>query len=85
MILHLTVKTVCIKFGQRLIGCELVYLNDTKILWVNQITHLGNYIDRNLNDSIDCTHKKSIFTGQVIKLCANFGCLQKSVLISSFI
>ena len=33
-----------------------------KIEWVNQIKHLGNYIDRNLNDNIDCTHKKSIFS-----------------------
>ena len=45
-----------------------VYLNDKKIEWVNQIKHLGNYVDRNLNDIIDCTHKKSIFIGQVNKL-----------------
>ena len=50
-------KTVCIKFSQKLIDCEHVYLNDKKIELVNQIKHLGNYIDRNLNDSINCTHK----------------------------
>ena len=48
-------KKNCIKFGQKLIDCEHVYLNNKKIEWVNQIKHLGNYIDRNLNDSIDCT------------------------------
>ena len=85
LILHLTVKkTVCIKFGQKLIDCEHVYLNDKKMEWVNQIKHLGNYIDRNLNDSIDCTEKKSIFVGQVNKLCANFGCLQMSVVVRLF-
>ena len=77
-------RTVCIKFGQKLIDCENVHLNDKKIEWVNQIKHLGNYIDRNLNDSIDCTHKKSIFIGQVNKLCANFGRLQMPVLVRLF-
>ena len=61
-----------------------MYLNDKKIEWVNQIKHLGNYIDRNLNDSVICTHKKSKFIGQVNKLCANFGCLQMSVLVRLF-
>ena len=74
-------KNVGIKFGQKLIGSEHVYLNDKKIEWVNQIKHLGNYLDRNSNDNIDCTHKKSIFIGQVNKLCSNFGYLQMSVLV----
>ena len=74
-------KTVCIQFGRKRIDCEHVYLNIKKIEWVNQIKHLGNHIDYNLNDSIDCTHKKSKFISQVNKLCANFGCLQMSVLI----
>ena len=77
-------KTVYIKFGQKLIGYEHVYLNDKKIEWVNQIILLGNYIDRNLKDCIDCTHKKFIFIGQVNKLCANFGCLQMSVSVRLF-
>ena len=55
-----------------------------KIEWVNQIKHLGNYIDKNLNDIIDYTHTKFIFIGQVNKLCANFGCLQMSVLVRLF-
>ena len=73
-------KTVCIKFDQKLIGSEHVYLNSKKIEWVNQIKHLGNYIDRNLNDNIDCAHKKSIFIGQVNKFW-----LFTNVSISSFI
>ena len=51
---------------------------------VNQIKHLGKYIDRNLNDSIDCTHKISIFIGQVNKLCVYFDRLQMSVLVRLF-
>ena len=62
-----------------------MYLNDKEMEWVNQIKHLGNYIERKLNDSIGCTHKKSIFIGQVNKLCANFGYLQMSVLVLLFI
>ena len=77
-------KTVCIKFGKTHFGCEHVYLNDKKIEWVNQIKHLGNYIYRNLYNSMDRTHKKSIFICQVNKLCANFGCLQMSVLVRLF-
>ena len=61
-----------------------MYLNVKQIEWVNQIKHLGNYVDSNKNDSIDCTPKKSIFIGQVNKLCANFGCLQTSVLVCLF-
>ena len=38
-------KIVCIQFGQKRIDCEHVYLNNKKIEWVNQIKHLGNYID----------------------------------------
>ena len=77
-------KNCCIKFGQTLIVCKPVYLNDKKIEWVNQIKHLGNCIDSTLNDSIDCTPKKSIFIGQVNKLCANFDYLQMSVLFRLF-
>ena len=38
-------KTVYIKFGQKLIGYEHVYLNDKKIELVNQLKHIRNYID----------------------------------------
>ena len=37
-------KTVCIKFGQKLIGSEHVYLNDKKIEWVNQIKCISHEI-----------------------------------------
>ena len=50
-----------------------------KIEWVNQIKHLelpsliiSRMVDRNLNGSMDCTHKKSIFIGQVNKFCAKY-------------
>ena len=61
-----------------------MYTYDRKIESVNQIKRLAKNIDRNLNDSIDCTHKKSIFIDEVNKLCANFGCLQMSVLVRLF-
>ena len=32
-------KIVCIKFRQKLIDCEHVYLDDKKIEWINQIKH----------------------------------------------
>ena len=86
-ILHLTVKKpVCIKFNPKRIGCGHVYLNDKKMEWVNQIKHLRSYIDRNFNDGIDWTHKKSIIIGQIntCKLCANSGCLQMSVFVRLF-
>ena len=58
-----------------------MYLNDKKI---NQIKHLENDTVRNLYDSIGCTHRTSIFIGQVKHLYANFGCLQMSVLVCLF-
>ena len=69
LILHLTIKkTVCVKFGQKLIECEHVYLNDKKIEWVNQIKHFGN--DNNINLTIVwIAHtKKSICIGRVNRL-----------------
>ena len=38
--------SVDIKLGQRRISCEHVNLNDKKVKWINQIKHLGNYIDK---------------------------------------
>ena len=70
LILHLTAKkNVCIKFGQKHIDCEYLYFNDKKIEWPNQIKHLGNYIDRNLNNSIDCTHKNLFLQVRCYVLC----------------
>ena len=56
------------EYPQKLINCALV----------------DKCIDRNLNDNIDCTHKKSIFIGQVNKLCAKFGYLKMSLLVRLF-
>ena len=57
-----------------------------KIVLKYQIIHLGNYIDRSLTDSIDCTPTKiyRLRICQVNKLCANFGCLQMSVSVRLF-
>ena len=53
---HNCEKNGCMKLDQKLIGCEHAYLNDKKIECVHQIKYLENYIDRSLNDIIDCTH-----------------------------
>ena len=74
-------KNSLYKICSKLIGCEHVYLNDKKI---NQIKHLENDTVRNLYDSIGCTHRTSIFIGQVKNLYANFGYLQMSVLVCLF-
>ena len=47
-------KTECIKFGKTLRDCETALLNGIKIKWVNKIRHLGNHLDINLTDEVDC-------------------------------
>ena len=77
-------KSFCIKFGDPINTYEQVFLNSTKIRWVDQIRHLGNYIDLKMNDEIDCRYKKSVFIGHVNKLVVNFSHLQVPVLTRLF-
>ena len=58
-------------------------VNDKKIKWVNQIKRIGNYIDRNLNDSIDCTHSKSIFTLMYFRGVSSYVSGQHTFLVCS--
>ena len=77
-------KTVCIQFSEIHNDREHAYLNNNRIIWVNSIRHLGNFIDLKMNDNIDCIYKSSVFIGHVNKLIANFRHLQPTVLTRLF-
>ena len=77
-------KSMSIKFGNKLSDCEKVKLQGNEIPWVDQIRHLGNFLNTPLNDKIDCRMKISSFYGYVNKLNANFGYLQATVLSTLF-
>ena len=55
-------------------------LNDLQIAWVNDVRHLGNYINKSLSGKLDCQQKVSTFIGSVNKLNANFRNLQHDVI-----
>ena len=57
-----------------------IMLNDLKIAWVNNVRHLGNYINKSLFDKLDCQHKLSTFIGKFNELNANFKNLQHGVI-----
>ena len=59
-------------------------LNDLQIAWVNDIRHLGNYINRSLSGKLDCQQKLSKFIGSVKKLNVNFRNLQQDVIARLF-
>ena len=77
-------KTLCMKFGDQLKPCEIAKLNGCKISWVDNIRHLGNYLDTTMTDEIDCRAKTSAFIGYVNKCIVNFGHLQFDVLCTLF-
>lgn len=77
-------KSLCIKFGNKLSGNETAKLDNSVISWVDNIKHLGNYIDTTRTDVLDCRRKISEFTGYVNKLIANFGHLQDDILCTLF-
>ena len=59
-------------------------LNDLQLAWVNDVRHLGNYINKSLSDKLDCQYKLSTFIGSVNKLNANFRKLQHDVIARLF-
>ena len=61
-------KSMCIKFGESVNDREKIMLNDLQIAWVNDVRHLGNYINKSLSDKLDCQQKVSTFIGSVNKL-----------------
>ena len=77
-------KSMCIKFGESVNDREKIMLNNLQIAWVNDVRHLGNYINKSLSDKLDCQKKVSTFIGSVNKLNANFRNLQHDVIARLF-
>ena len=73
-------KTVCIEFGGKTYDYEHLTLNGNDIEWVSDIKHLGNNLDKECDDKLDCQIKTSHFIGYVNKLIVNFGHLRGNVL-----
>ena len=48
---------MCIKFGESVNDREKIMLNDLQIAWVNDVRHLGIYINKSLSDKLDCQQK----------------------------
>ena len=79
-----SMKTVCIKYDNPVMGYEKALLNGVYLSWTDNVRHLGNYMCSNNDDLIDCTRKKSMFIGYVNKLRSNYGNLQHTVLMNLF-
>ena len=77
-------KTICIKLGSKVKEGERAILDSSDLLWIDNVVHLGNYVNSAYNDDVDCKIKKSFFIVYVNKLMANYGRLQTSVLINLF-
>ena len=73
-----------IKFVNKLCDCEKIKLHGNEIRWVDQIRHLGNFLNTSLNDNIDCHMKIFSFYRYVNKLNANVCHLQTTVLSRFF-
>ena len=56
-----SMKTACIKYGDRVMEYEKALLNGVYLSWTDNVRHLGNYMCRNNDDLLDCTRKKSMF------------------------
>ena len=50
-----------------------VYLNGQKIVWKEEVKHLGSIVTNACVDDSDCKYKSSCFIGSVNKLLASFG------------
>ena len=61
-----------------------IMLNNLKIAWVNNVRHLGNYVNKSRFAKLDCQHKLSTFIGKFNKLNANFKNLQNGVIARLF-
>ena len=77
---------LCMKFGEKVNVSEKIKLNGLQISWVDEIKHLGNYINQSLSDKLDCQYKVSSFIHVLVvcgvnKLNANFGNLQTDVIL----
>ena len=79
-------KTVAIPFCPRNLGVlGTPILNGTAIAWANEVKHLGNYVQSNLDDSRDIRYKRSVFIGSVNKLISNFHFVSYEVMCRLFL
>ena len=78
-------KTVCCHFGSKAKTDDFsVSLNGAKLRWDSCVKHLGNKVNRNLDDEDDVTYKSGVFMSYVNKLMANFGFTKSEILIKLF-
>ena len=77
-------KTVCIKFGEKLMEGGQTILNGLYIQWTDKVKFQLKYIVNSNTYDIDFKMKRSLFNGYVNKLKAHFGNLQNSILMNLF-
>ena len=51
-------KTVCIKFGKKIVKNEKAMLDTHVLKWLDKVKHLGNFINTACNEITDCNFKK---------------------------
>lgn len=77
-------KSMGIKFGGSLETNETISLGNEPIAWVEEVRHLGNFINNKLSDKVDCDVKYSSFIGSVNKLLSNFAGIDPIVVAKLF-
>ena len=78
-------KTVCCHFGGKtVVDNYKLYLNGAVLKWDNCVKHLGNKLNKNLDDKEDIMFKKGTFITYVNKLMSNFGFTKSTVLVKLF-
>ena len=77
-------KTVCIKFGSDVNIDEGAYMYGKRLEWSDTVKHLGNIVNKDLDDLDDCKLKGGVFIGSVNKLLGNFGKLQPNIVYNLF-
>ena len=75
--------SMCIKYGEKY-DCEKAQLNEETIIWVDSVKHLGNIINKDLNDIDDCKMKCSSFISSFNKLHFSYVNVQPCILSNLF-
>ena len=65
-------KSKCIMFGSNEIDTPEIILNGETLIWEETAMHVGNVLNRNLDDEDDVREKQFAFFNQVNVLCADF-------------
>ena len=72
-------KSVAMCMGERQSVEGFVYMNGQKIVWKDEVKHLGSIVTNACVDDSDCKYKSSCFIGSVNKLLASFGNMRTRV------